>query len=107
MYTVYESVEKVNDSDVSVFGRDIAIGNFNLNIEVGTSGLPKTKKSASQAKTSLKIVTNDENIEIFTSTAGDIGIKFEAVGNDELTGLLKALKFATKVLEDKINSVED
>ena len=107
MYPVSSNTTQINETDVPVFVRRIpTVEDKLLAVQVGTTGLPKTKNAKTQALTEFSFITSDPNFVAFTSPEIG-GIKFEITGNEQLKAFVKALKFATKVLEDQINRVDD
>lgn len=104
MYEVKSGLKKINDVVVETFVRKVSEPETSLNVEVGTTGYKgtPTRKSGGRTYIRLGCGTGDFCFEPVTDSLGTVtGIEIAACGDAGLDGLMKALKFASRVLDDQ------
>ena len=109
MYEVLESSRIVNGQEVQTFKREITNANI-LEVEAGTNGFCGGD-TGHGSRTYFRIedlASTDIKVNHQVDKYGDtVGFSVELGGDTELTTIIQALKFITKVLEDQSNEIYD
>ena len=107
MYQIKEGLRKIDGHSIQTFSREIINANI-LQVEAGTNGYCGGD-SGHGSRTYFRIA-DLAGTDIRVNQIGDYGDEgFEVTlgGDAELTTIISALKFITKVLEDQADEVMD
>lgn len=110
MYETKLNTRKVNGKEIETWEREIYDANI-LSVEAGTNGY-QGGDTGHGSRTYIRISISDEggtdiSARTITDRFGDThGVEIALGGDSELSTIIEAMKFATKVLEDQIKEAE-
>lgn len=108
MYEITCTTRKINGVDIETWSRDIIDANL-LSVEAGTNGY-QGGDTGHGSRTYIRIQDEggtDIDARAITDKFGcTSGIEIALGGDAELSTIIEAMKFITKVLEDQIKEAE-
>jgi hypothetical protein len=108
MYETKLNTRKVNGKEIETWEREIYDANI-LSVEAGTNGY-QGGDTGHGSRTFIRISDEggtDITARAITDRFGDThGVEIALGGDSELSTIIEALKFITKVLEDQIKEAE-
>lgn len=108
MYETKLNTRKVNGKEIETWEREIYDANI-LSVEAGTNGY-QGGDTGHGCRTYIRISDEggtDISARAITDRFGDThGVEIALGGDSELSTIIEAMKFATKVLEDQIKEAE-
>lgn len=112
MFEVKAKWHKLPDgNEIKIFSRDIIDANI-LEVAAGTNGYKGGDSGRQGSRTYFcikDVASTDIRVSVIDNPGSPCDGGFEVVlgGDSELTTIIQALKFITKVLEDEANGVND
>ena len=109
MFAIHKNKVKVGKEMVKTFYRDAGGSDFCLVVEAGTTGHSDEHRDVDHVRAYLKMLCKSVDVcfDPIWDNQGVWGVKVSAMGDEGLDAVLKALRFALKVMEDQCNDVHD
>ncbi len=110
MFEIRERVTSVSDAVFRTYERDAREGKAAFEVLAGTTGLCGNEATSESVALIQAInVSAGCGIRVLKDPDEGHAIGFTAItfGDDGILALLKALKFALKVLEDEVHGIDD
>jgi len=104
MYAITAGETRINGQRVETFEREVVKDRAQLNVIAGTTGYKgrNHRDAGCRVYVGLDCVCGDFNFSPVTDGRGRMtGVEIAGCGDDSLTALVRALKFAVRVLDEQ------